>query len=181
MRQRIGSSELVFINFQVSTSSSGRWKEVVFNAKEAQDAMDAQNSSVPSATPSRPASAAPGETIDPSSPSLGAKQRIPLLPGSNKRLPLPKELPEDHVSPLRRPAYVPPGFCDRCFNPLPFDPEPETLFIYLHALSYTTERLGKWSTPLPRWAMEEWDGDWRGWADGAEVPDAFGQASSDTA
>lgn len=96
-------------------------------------------------------------------------QRIPLIPNHIAKLPPPKSVPADFISPLRKPASLPPGFCPDCYVPLPDDPDPETLFIYLHALSYTTERLGKWSTPLPRWAGEGWDGDWRGWVDGAEV------------
>ncbi|WVW84495.1 hypothetical protein I302_106529 [Kwoniella bestiolae CBS 10118] len=78
-------------------------------------------------------------------------------------------------SPLKAPAYLPPGFCAECFVPLPDDPDPETLFIYLHALRYTTPDLGTWETPLPRWAGERWDGDWRGWCDGAEVRDVIGE------
>lgn len=81
------------------------------------------------------------------------------------RAALPDALPDDHASPLRRPGFVPEGFCETCFVPVANDPDPETLFIYLHALRYTTEALGIWETPLPKWAGERWDGDWRGWTD----------------
>ncbi|KAJ9105442.1 hypothetical protein QFC21_001813 [Naganishia friedmannii] len=53
---------------------------------------------------------------------------------------------------------VPEGFCAECHIPLAPDPKPDTLFIYLHAWRYTTERLGCWETPMPKWADEDWDG-----------------------
>ena len=92
---------------------------------------------------------------------------------------LPEPLPTDHPSPLRKPEYVPEGFCDHCYVPLPDDPDPETLFIYLHALRYTTETLGSWETPLPRWAGTGWEGDWRGWSDDA-TPAPFDNVEPDS-
>ncbi|KAJ9114857.1 hypothetical protein QFC20_001228 [Naganishia adeliensis] len=53
---------------------------------------------------------------------------------------------------------VPEGFCEECHIPLAPDPKPDTLFIYLHAWRYTTERLGCWETPMPKWADVDWDG-----------------------
>ncbi|KAI5453932.1 hypothetical protein NCC49_004927 [Naganishia albida] len=53
---------------------------------------------------------------------------------------------------------VPEGFCEECHIPLAPDPKPDTLFIYLHAWRYTTERLGCWETPMPKWAEVDWDG-----------------------
>ncbi|WVN86508.1 uncharacterized protein L203_101672 [Cryptococcus depauperatus CBS 7841] len=121
-----------------------KWSEVVFKAKAAQESLSQQSS-----TP----------------------QTVPRLKGKQQALILPDPLPEDMPSPLQPPIYLPPGFCDQCYVPVPDDPNPETLFIYLHALKYTTEELGQWETPLPRWAGEEWDGDWRGWVDGVILPD----------
>jgi hypothetical protein len=85
---------------------------------------------------------------------------------------MPIPITEGYISPLRRPDYLPEGFCGECFAPVPDDPDPETLFIFLHALRYTTPTLGAWSTPLPRWAEEGWGGDWRGWSD-QPVPEPF--------
>jgi tRNA pseudouridine synthase 9 len=45
-------------------------------------------------------------------------------------------------------SEVPSGFCPECHIPLAPDPKPDTLFIYLHAWRYTTERLGCWETPM---------------------------------
>lgn len=61
-------------------------------------------------------------------------------------------------SPVLQFASVPPGFCPQCHIPLAPDPAVEALFIYLHAWRYTTEVWGEFSTPLPRWAEEGWDG-----------------------
>ncbi|KAF7362480.1 PseudoU-synth-2 domain-containing protein [Mycena venus] len=38
------------------------------------------------------------------------------------------------------------------------DPKPEKLYIFLHALRYTTS-LGKFETPMPEWAEEGWEWD----------------------
>lgn len=135
-----------------------RWNEVVFATKEAQDSLD---------TPAPPnPSVKPGADV----PHARAVQAERKKEGRHH---VPEPLPDDTVSPLRRPAYIPEGFCHQCFVPLPDDPDPETLFIYLHAWKYETNDLGAWETPLPRWASEDWDGDWRGWVDGAEVTPAI--------
>jgi hypothetical protein len=59
---------------------------------------------------------------------------------------------DDPVNPEEVPPgesiEVPEGFCTECHIPLAPDPDPSTLFIYLHAWRYTTENLGEWSTPL---------------------------------
>ncbi|EIW73598.1 hypothetical protein TREMEDRAFT_25081 [Tremella mesenterica DSM 1558] len=120
-----------------------KWKEVVFTIRKAQDAMET--------------------TISPN----GHPKPIP----TRSRAPPPEALPSDTPSPLGPPAYLPPGFCPECYVPLPDDPDPETLFIYLHALRYSTDSLGTWETPLPRWAGEDWDGEWRGWVEGADLPE----------
>ncbi|KAI9631882.1 pseudouridine synthase [Dioszegia hungarica] len=123
-----------------------KWKEVIFTTQQAQ-------ASLAQAQPS---------TGESSSASQSARSKASAPDLSDP-------IHGNHASPLQRPDFLPPGFCDQCYVPLPDDPTPETLFIYLHALSYTTERLGKWATPMPRWTMEVWDGDWRGWADGQEI------------
>jgi hypothetical protein len=51
-------------------------------------------------------------------------------------------------------------FCSECYLPLHPDPEPDKLFIFLHALRYTTR---EWSfgTEMPFWAARDyrWKGD----------------------
>jgi tRNA pseudouridine synthase 9 len=55
----------------------------------------------------------------------------------------------------------PPGFCPQCFIPLAPDPDPDRLFIYLHALRYKTS-YGHFETGMPVWAREDWNGE-EGW------------------
>ena len=47
-------------------------------------------------------------------------------------------------------------YCPECFVPLHPDPKPESLYIYLHALRYTTS-LGTFETEMPEWAAEGWE------------------------
>jgi hypothetical protein len=49
-------------------------------------------------------------------------------------------------------------YCLECYLPLHPDPKPEQLFIFLHALKYTTS-LGEFSTEMPEWAEEGWSWD----------------------
>ncbi|KAM0749257.1 pseudouridine synthase [Meredithblackwellia eburnea MCA 4105] len=49
------------------------------------------------------------------------------------------------------------GYCETCFAPEVADPTPDQLYIWLHALRYKT-RDWDWSSPLPEWALESWDG-----------------------
>ncbi|RPD57956.1 pseudouridine synthase [Lentinus tigrinus ALCF2SS1-7] len=47
-------------------------------------------------------------------------------------------------------------YCPECFVPLHPDPKPESLYIFLHALKYTTS-LGTFETQMPEWAAEGWE------------------------
>jgi len=47
------------------------------------------------------------------------------------------------------------NFCPECYLPLFPDPSPDKLYIYLHALRYTTS-LGTFETPIPLWAKEDY-------------------------
>lgn len=49
-------------------------------------------------------------------------------------------------------------YCPECYLPLHPDPKPEKLYIFLHALKYTTS-LGEYSTEMPDWAAEGWEWD----------------------
>lgn len=153
---------------------------MVFATKEAQNSLENPDKQTtgPAGTPTTDP---PLDRDVPHSRAVQAERKK-----EGRRHPLPEPLPDQTVSPLRAPAHIPEGFCHQCFVPLADDPDPETLFIYLHAWKYETNDLGQWETPLPRWASEEWDGDWRGWVDGAEVTPAvervgFGDAPAGTA
>jgi hypothetical protein len=47
-------------------------------------------------------------------------------------------------------------YCSECYLPLHPDPPPERLYIFLHALRYTTS-LGVFETEMPEWAAEGWE------------------------
>jgi tRNA pseudouridine synthase 9 len=49
-------------------------------------------------------------------------------------------------------------YCPDCYLPLHPDPKPEKLYIFLHALKYSTS-LGPFETEMPEWTAEgyEWD------------------------
>jgi hypothetical protein len=47
-------------------------------------------------------------------------------------------------------------YCGECYLPLHPDPPPERLYIFLHALRYTTS-LGMFETEMPEWAAEGWE------------------------
>jgi len=49
-------------------------------------------------------------------------------------------------------------YCGECYLPLHPDPPPERLYIFLHALRYTTS-LGVFETEMPEWAAEGWEWD----------------------
>jgi len=49
-------------------------------------------------------------------------------------------------------------YCQECYLPLHPDPKPEKLYIFLHALRYTTS-LGVYETEMPEWAVEGWEWD----------------------
>ncbi|GAA5841071.1 hypothetical protein JCM5353_001372 [Sporobolomyces roseus] len=48
------------------------------------------------------------------------------------------------------------GFCTKCFTPLLPDPKPEQLFIWLHAMRYTTIEWD-WKSALPEWAESSYE------------------------
>ena len=145
---------------------------MVFRAKEAREVLEG-------ATHRETVSAESTETAIPLEPSRKSRKlEHPRLKTHKGRLPVPDALPADVPSPLQRPDHIPEGFCQECFIPLVDDPDPEMLFIYLHALRYTTDGLGQWETPLPRWAGKDWEGDWRGWSE-EDAPRVFEDIKAD--
>ena len=159
MRLKIGSSES-----SPGAQLTNRWNEVIFTTKEAQNDLEKPEPSPSTEKPSEAASSdSKSKTKVPHARQVQAERK------AQGRHHIDDPLPDSTVSPLRRPAHIPEGFCQQCFVPLPDDPDPETLFIYLHAWKYETVGLGAWETPLPRWASEDWDGDWRGWVNGSDV------------
>ncbi|KAI0789631.1 pseudouridine synthase [Abortiporus biennis] len=58
--------------------------------------------------------------------------------------------PSEHLEEMR--------YCPECYLPMHPDPKPERLYIFLHALRYTTS-LGKFETEMPEWATPGWEWD----------------------
>jgi len=59
---------------------------------------------------------------------------------------------DEPLPPLDENGYQ---YCPECYLPLHPDPKPEKLYIFLHALRYTTS-LGSFETEMPDWAGEGW-------------------------
>ncbi|TFY70093.1 hypothetical protein EVJ58_g33 [Rhodofomes roseus] len=83
---------------------------------------------------------------------------ISPLPDSSA--PLPTSLSDSAPAPTAEAlAEADAGsYCPECYMPLHPDPTPERLYIFLHALRYTTS-LGSFETKMPEWAAEGWTWD----------------------
>ena len=116
----------------------------------------------------------PDETTEPAAPIDSPSETHPATPGT-------KEAPEINIEELKgnlppqlsveealeKVAEMQPAtdvtstiqsedlYCPECYLPLHPDPKPEKLYIFLHALKYTTS-LGEFSTEMPEWAAEGW-------------------------
>jgi tRNA pseudouridine synthase 9 len=77
--------------------------------------------------------------------------------------PAPVFAPTIVIEPYAPPtgASAAPTYCEECFVPLAPDPAPERLYIFLHALRYTTA-LGTFETGMPAWAAAGWTWSGRG-------------------
>jgi len=66
------------------------------------------------------------------------------------------EPPKEEGSTAEQPTENGTLYCPECYLPLHPDPKPENLYIFLHALKYTTS-LGSFETGMPEWAAEGWE------------------------
>jgi tRNA pseudouridine32 synthase len=132
-----------------------RWRDVVFRAKDAKLTLNTvQGEENP--TPERDM----GEENYRESVSENndaAKGKAELI--ATGFLPSPSR-EEPNTDPSTWTAKTESGtlYCTECYLPLHPDPEPERLYIFLHALRYTTS-LGSFKTEMPTWAQEGWT--WR--------------------
>ncbi|KAH7912731.1 pseudouridine synthase [Hygrophoropsis aurantiaca] len=78
---------------------------------------------------------------------LTTEEMIAKLP--NMQIPISAQEPDAPSTTL---------YCPECYLPLHPDPKPERLYIFLHALRYTTS-LGAFETEMPEWAAEGWEWD----------------------
>ncbi|KAJ6488254.1 pseudouridine synthase [Mycena vitilis] len=111
--------------------------------------LGAASSSTPT---SEPASASAGPTPPPSEDDPSAPPQPPQLTVDEavERASAMEALAEATTLALSEDSY-----CPECYIPLHPDPKPEKLYIFLHALKYTTS-LGEFQTPMPEWAQEGW-------------------------
>ncbi|KAH7921640.1 pseudouridine synthase [Leucogyrophana mollusca] len=179
------SSEAVGIitrlrNMKDEDEDWSRWRDVVFRAKGALTPKDFPRAPLPPQNrrkrggpsfqhpswqnttsqpepsgedPLRTADHVPSanESLDPSESSaqFSAEEVLARLP--SMETPVPESTEGDTQSTTTL-------YCPECYLPLHPDPKPERLYIFLHALRYTTT-LGSFETEMPQWAAEGWEWD----------------------
>ncbi|KAL4079052.1 pseudouridine synthase [Scleroderma citrinum] len=135
-----------------------RWRDVVFRAKGALTPKSYRMPPLPPQNnrrwggekhiPSIP----PGTDNTTSSTDVECADIVPQLSFDEALARLPAmEAQAPAVDPNTGTLY-----CPDCYLPLHPDPIPEKLYIFLHALKYTTS-LGSFETEMPEWASEGWE------------------------
>lgn len=148
------SSEAVEIitklrNMKDEDEDWSRWRDVVFRAKGSLAPKDIPRAPLPPQNrrkkggPSVPQTPLPEDTS--STPQLTQGEALARLSQM--------EAPSPAVDTVTGTLY-----CTECYLPLHPDPKPEKLYIFLHALRYTTS-LGCFETDIPEWAAEGWKWD----------------------
>ena len=130
-----------------------RWRDIIFKAKGALAPRDIKIKTAP--PQNRRRRGGPAVTEEPETPSIAA-QAEPQL--TNEEVVVRMNDPEatkrtsESLPPLDEDGHQ---YCPECYLPLHPDPKPEKLYIFLHALRYTTS-LGSFETEMPDWAAEGW-------------------------
>ncbi|KAJ8594230.1 pseudouridine synthase [Rhizopogon salebrosus TDB-379] len=148
------SSEAVEIitrlrNMKDEDEDWSRWRDVVFRAKGILTPKDIPRAPLPPQNrrkkggPSLPQT--PPAQDMPSTPQLTQTEALAQLSQM--------EAPPPSMDPATGTLY-----CPECYLPLHPDPKPEKLYIFLHALRYTTS-LGCFEADMPGWAAEGWKWD----------------------
>ncbi|EJD08351.1 pseudouridine synthase [Fomitiporia mediterranea MF3/22] len=157
----------------------GRWRDVVFRAKGALTPQVVQLAYAQQNTPPRksrkklerqstkkePKSRRDEEINATESASAPSPTTITqLIPTQDQTDPVPESSETIELS-ISTPIQAPTNlagpenssdalYCPECYLPLCPDPKPEKLYIFLHALRYTSASLGSFETRLPEWAAE---------------------------
>ncbi|KAK7691907.1 hypothetical protein QCA50_005312 [Cerrena zonata] len=110
--------------------------------------------SIPSTTPPSEESA---EIVEPDPPQLSVEEALEKISIGEAAAEDVSALTTDHRTDLSQPKTKM-HYCPECYLPIHPDPKPEKLYIFLHALRYTTS-LGCFETDMPEWAAEGWEWD----------------------
>jgi tRNA pseudouridine32 synthase len=136
-----------------------RWRDVVFRAKDAKLNLGAARNEESELAKGDAVKGDCEESVSVSDDSDSAERRAKLI--ATGLLPSPSRQEPD-PDPSTWTAKTESGtlYCTECYLPLHPDPEPERLYIFLHALRYTTS-IGGFETKMPAWADEGWAWDGR--------------------
>jgi tRNA pseudouridine synthase 9 len=159
--------------FQDEDEDWSRWRDVVFRAKAALSPSGIKVNSLPPQNRRKrggPAFANDAWRTNASngnmSDSADLAEQAAFLPGeeSVSQLSMGEALEKlktieqsfpPQLSSLTRDGRDEATYCPECYLPLHPDPKPEKLYIFLHALRYSTS-LGTFETEMPEWAKEGW-------------------------
>jgi hypothetical protein len=133
--------------FQDEDEDWSRWRDVIFKAKGALAPRDIKIKAAPPQNRRKRGGPAETESEMPSAVTRTEPQLTDEEVAS--RVKDPGESSES-LFPLDENGHQ---YCPECYLPLHPDPNPESLYIFLHALRYTTS-LGSFETEMPDWAAE---------------------------
>ncbi|KAI0821309.1 pseudouridine synthase [Irpex lacteus] len=145
----------------------GRWRDVIFKSKAA---LVPKRVLVPLPPQNRRRRGGPVEestaagNIEPVEPSPLVEATEPDVPqisaeDAEAKIAEYQDILDKDASPEERDKEGRDmSYCPECYLPLHPDPKPEKLYIFLHALRYTTS-LGCFETEMPVWAQEGWEWD----------------------
>lgn len=127
----------------------GRWRDVIFKAKAALKPPDFKSKTPPSRRKRRSASPEPPPDINFQDDNNVQLEQLTIKEAMAKLETTENEIADQQENTL---------YCPDCYLPLQPDPKPAKLYIFLHALRYTTD-LGEFETEMPEWAAEGWTWD----------------------
>lgn len=136
--------------FQDEDEDWSRWRDVVFKAK---GVLAPRDMKIKAAPPQNRRKRGGPAVIEESETSSRTEQQL-----TNEEVAARMTEPEttqgasESLPPLDKNGHQ---YCPECYLPLHPDPKPEKLYIFLHALRYTTS-LGSFETEMPDWAAEGW-------------------------
>ena len=140
--------------FQDEGEDWSRWRDVIFKAKGVLAPKDIKIKTAP--PQNRRRRGGPAVIEDSETSAVTTQAGLQLV---NEEVVVGTSNPEaakgtdEPLPPLDENGYQ---YCPECYLPLHPDPKPEKLYIFLHALRYTTS-LGSFETEMPDWAAEGWE------------------------